>query len=74
MQEVKEMAKGSGSGRSGIGGGLNSAYANSLRRKVRAASRREYYIEKGRTSLTNKEFNDARRLGILTDTGVWSGR
>ena len=67
------MAKSSGGGgRSGSGGGV-AVYSGSTRdpfyRKVSGAYRREYYINKGRSSLSNAEIDKAVSLGILRDSG-----
>ena len=67
------MAKSSGgSSRAGGGGGIpvyKGSTSDAFYKKVKRAYKAEYYINKGRSSLSSAEIDRAVALGILRDAG-----
>ena len=67
------MAKSSGGSKGGSSGGSIPPYKGSTSdafyKKVSRAYKAEYYINKGRSSLSDAEIDRAVSLGILRDAG-----
>jgi len=68
------MAKSSGGSKGGSGGGgsipaYKGSTSDAFYKKVSRAYRAEYYINKGRSSLSDAEIDRAVALGILRDAG-----